>query len=511
MVTVNIDFNKADTITNEINNTTQDMSNISDSVKGISADAFASYSPGTVSLTEEFKSLVSKMVPSCDNFLSKFRASIQLYKDAYEEQKKQVEEEIVEEKVEEREEIVLEPEEEKTVEAVEQVEEKQEKVVDKGEVTIEKEDPVVEPVVEQIVEKTEEVVDKGEVPTASSNTAPLDTGPVTIILDEEKQSEIKETTKFYFNYQGNVSEVKEMSSSAMATLFEQNGAMKGSGGTYPNGHSITRGGNGWYMFEKGGHTYEYNVNTNEIIVDYTPPSKIEKNAKFNCKMFTTKDTDYNSITNTITILGGQGILEVKDARYDNDSSRTLMTGVNANKNSLIMVPYGRGYGTIGANIAPGAIASTTIGNFMVGGNTKKVTNSIVGFSLGGQATYQALASSKGLYQKAVIVNSGMQALKTGSYDNMKDVEIIIMQANNDKTFGAWAPETLRKLVKNGVPKDNINVYTNSGGMLKMANQYLSSDHVHNVTGDVKGTRTWSKHNYGIDMIKSSGILNYLSL
>ena len=127
-----------------------------------------------------------------------------------------------------------------------------------------------------------------------------------------------------------------------------------------------------------------------------------------------------------------------------------------------------------------------------------------------QATYQALASSSGLYQKAVIVNSGMQKLKTGSYENMKDVEIIIMQANNDKTFGGWAPQTLRGLVQNGIPKENISVYTNSGSMLSMANKWLDPENVHNVSADVKGTRTWSKHNYGIEMIKTSGILNYLT-
>ena len=88
MVTVNIDFNKADTITNEINNTTVDISTISTSAKGISADPFSSYSPGTVALTEEFKSSISDLVPSCDNFLSKFKASIQLYRDAYEEQQR---------------------------------------------------------------------------------------------------------------------------------------------------------------------------------------------------------------------------------------------------------------------------------------------------------------------------------------------------------------------------------------------------------------------------------------
>ena len=451
MGNVVIDFAKADAITNQINNTAQDFSTISAKASGISADAFASYSPGTVSLNESFKSGLKSAVPNFDNFLSKFKGYIKSYYDAYQEQQRETEEEIV---------------------------------------TKEKEET-----------RTEEFYSGDEIAA---------TGKVEFTISDDKASEITEKNKFYFNYQGNVSEVREMSSGDMASLFEKNGAQKAVNGTYANGHSTTRSGDGWYLFEKNGHTYEYNVNTNEIIVDYKPPSSIEPKSKFNCKFFTTGDTDYDSITNTVTILGGQGILEVKDARYDKDQSRTLMTGVNTNKNSLVIIPYGRGYGTIGANIAPGAISSTIIGDFMVGGNTKKVTNSIVGFSLGGQATYQALASSSGLYQKAVIVNSGMQKLKTGSYENMKDVEIIIMQANNDKTFGGWAPQTLRRLVQNGIPKENISVYTNSGSMLSMANKWLNPENVHNVSADVKGTRTWSKHNYGIEMIKTSGILNYLT-
>ena len=454
MITVNINFDRANAITNEITNSTQDISTISDSAKGISADAFASYSGTTVALTEDFKSSVSKLVTSCDNFLSRFKASIQEYRDAYEEQQRMVKEEL--------------------------------------------KDP-----------KTPTTT-KSETPVFNTETEVPSIGAVTFNIDEEKQSEINETIKFYFNYQGNVSEVHEMKANDMAKLFEQNGAEKAINGRYSNGHSTTRSGDGWYMFTRNGHTYEYNVNTNEIIVDYHSPSSMEPNSKFNCKMFTTSDTDYNSITNTITILGGQGILEVKDPRFDKDSARTLMSGVNANKNSLVIVPYGRGYGTVGANIAPGAISATTIGNFMVGGSNKKVTNSIVGFSLGGQATYQALASSRGIYQKAVIVNSGMQKLKTGSIENMKDVEIIIMQANNDQTFGTWAPNTLKNLVNQGVPKNNITVYTNSGGMLSTANKYLDPNHVHNVTSEVKGKRTWSKHNYGIDIIKTSGVLGYLS-
>ncbi len=454
MMNLKINFTEANNISNEIINVTADMSNISSSANGISAAPFASYSAGTVGLTEEFKSSLSKVVPNCENFSSKFQGYIKSYYEAWEEQQRKVEEEIKEGKVEDRS-------------------------------------------TDFYPEKT----------IASAGT-------VNFTISDDKMSEITEKNKFYFNYQGNVSEVKELSSGDLSTLFEKNGADRAVNGQYSNGHSTTRDGDGWYIFEKNGHTYEYNVNTNEIIVDYKTPSSIVPSAKFNCKFFTTGDTNFDDITNTITICGGQGILEVKDPRYDKDSARTLMTGVNTNKNSLVIIPYGRGYGTIGANIAPGVISSTVIGDFISGSNNKPVKNSIVGFSLGGQATYQALASSNGLYQKAVIVNSGIQMKNGhiwagGSFENMKNTEIIIMQANNDQTFGDWAPGTVKRLVKGGVPPENITVYTNSGKMLKAAQTYLPSENIHDVSGEVSG-RTWKKHNYGIDIIKTSGILNYLS-
>ena len=79
MISVEIDFAKANTITNEISNTASDISTISSSASGISADAFASYSPGTVGLNERFKSGLSNIVPNCDNFLSKFKGYINSY------------------------------------------------------------------------------------------------------------------------------------------------------------------------------------------------------------------------------------------------------------------------------------------------------------------------------------------------------------------------------------------------------------------------------------------------
>ena len=521
MVSVNIDFAKADTITNEINNTTSDMSTISSSAKGISADAFASYSPGTVGLNESFISGLSKVVPSCDNFLSKFKGYIQTYYDAYQEQLHAVEEEIKEEP---KEEVVEEPEtvfEEAKEEVV--VEEPVEEINEdhKEEVVEEAKDEVFEAPKEEVaVEPQEQIVEapkEAEHSEFYTENAIASAGNVTFTISEEKADEIAQTNKFYYQYPGNVSEVKEIKGEKLVSLFETNGAQKATGGTYPDGHTVTRGTNdGWYKFDKDGHTYEYNVNTNEIIVDYTLPCYTFKGGKdtsatFNCKFFATDDTDFNAIKNTIAVCGGQGILDHNEPVYSNDIGRTLLTGLNANKNSMIIVPYGKGYGTVASNIAPGVIASTQIGNFLSGGNNKEVTNNIIGFSLGGQAAFHATSITDGLYKKAAIFNATMVKYTKPS-EGMKKVEYYIFQASGDATFGKGAPSNLKKLIlKCGVPKENVTVFTNDSGMLSVGKKVLDEDHLINLRGtEVAKSGMWGTHVRGIEILKASGITNYFS-
>ena len=88
MAVVEINFVKADKITNEINNTVEEMVSINSSAKGISADIFASYSSRTIELNDAMKTSISNAATNCDTLLSRFSYSIKLYKDAYEESKK---------------------------------------------------------------------------------------------------------------------------------------------------------------------------------------------------------------------------------------------------------------------------------------------------------------------------------------------------------------------------------------------------------------------------------------
>lgn len=423
MAVVEINFNKADLITNEINSTVEEMVAINSSAKGISADMFASYSSRTIELNDAMKTSISNAATNCDTLLSRFSYSIKLYKDAYEESKK---------------------------------------------------------IVEGKIKESEAKPTNKEVPKEDNDAK--------FVIDELKYNEIVETTKFYYNYPGNVKEVSKLSSTQIGNLLAKNGATK-------NG-SI-------YNVNINGKNYGYNVDTGEISIN-------GQNKRFYCNFFARNDATYEDITNTITILAGQGALDGKAGPTKKGNS--LYEGVKTNKSSLVVVPYGTGYGHTTVFIHEGISAATRLGNFMVGGANRKITNSIVGYSLGGMAAYRTVAQNKGLYNKIVAVNSFMQAdmdKNGGDWSAFNNCEIIMLEAAGDK-FVDGAIGTLKRLKRNGISLDNVHVYTNDRTMINYSKKYLSDNNINDWGVHNSELKGWRTHNYGIEMIKSSGILNYLS-
>lgn len=437
MAVVEINFVKADKITNEINNTVEEMVSINSSAKGISADIFASYSSRTIELNDAMKTSISNAATNCDTLLSRFSYSIKLYKDAYEESKK-----VVEGKIK-------------------------------------------EPTGKQTIEENPKTSDN---PQIQSDLQIAEEKEVQFNIDELKYNEIVETTKFYYNYPGNVKEVSKLSSTQVGNLLVKNGATK-------NG-SI-------YNVNINGTKYGYNVDTGEISIN-------GQNKRFYCNFFARNDATYEDITNTITILAGQGALDGKAGPTKKGNS--LYEGVKTNKSSLVVVPYGTGYGHTTVFIHEGISAATRLGNFMVGGANRKITNSIVGYSLGGMAAYRTVAQNKGLYNKIVAVNSFMQAdmdKNGGDWSAFNNCEIIMLEAAGDK-FVDGAIGTLKRLKRNGISLDNVHVYTNDRTMINYSKKYLSDNNINDWGVHNSELKGWRTHNYGIEMIKSSGILNYLS-
>ena len=336
-----------------------------------------------------------------------------------------------------------------------------------------------------------------------------------ISLDESNKdkidlikSEIKETLNFYYHYQGNVKEVKEMSKKTLSTFFERNGAKR-------NGDV--------YTFTLNGKEYSYNISTYQMSVE--PDDKTKEKENMFARFYMRDDATYEDITNTITILAGQGALDSNSGPFVEGKER-LDEGVNAQKSSLIIIPYGHGDGTQGSKSSNKAAMATRIGNFMVGGTNRQITNSIVGYSLGGNAAYEALAQeeNKGLYKVCVPVNTFMDKYfgKTegDSINNMIGTKIIQLEARSDK-FRTGSRNARKKLLKGGFPVEDLVLYTNENDEYKYSEKVLGDNYIY--LGDINKKITidgksqinpnydpaWVTHFHGIEMIKTSGILTYL--
>ena len=309
-------------------------------------------------------------------------------------------------------------------------------------------------------------------------------GTETIKIDDVKASELKATIDYYFNYPNKAKDMQEVSDSKLRDLFTANGA--------------TKIGDNTYSFSIDGKNYKYNVNSNEIMVDGV------KEPELYCKFYTTADTSFSDITNTVTLLAGSG-----------EISRGFDTTAQVNSNSLVVIPYGS---QSIPNMPNKISACTRTGDFLAGGKEKTIVNTIVGYSLGGQAAYATVAANKGLYSKLAAVNSAPTTSsgntnyleKHGDYEAFKDVDIYIFEGSSDNFVNANIA-SLKRFRNNGVPMENIHVYTNDGDLLYEAKHLLPSENVYKVEKEyAKSHKGWGGHSYGYDMLKDSGIISYLS-
>ena len=324
---------------------------------------------------------------------------------------------------------------------------------------------------------------------------------------KEKASEVKETLRFYYQYEGDAKEVKQLSESKIREMFEKNGAHR-------NGDV--------YTFTLDGKEYSYNISTYQMSVE--PDNKTKKKENMFVRFYMRDDATYEDITNTITICAGQGALDTDKGPFVKGKER-LDEGVNAQKSSLIIIPYGRGDGTQGFNSSNKATMATRIGNFMVGGTNRQITNSIVGYSLGGNAAYEALAQeeNKGLYKNAVLVNTFMDkkflSMEGDSFDNMIGTKIIQFEARGD-TFRSGSRKVRKRLLDNGFPPEDLILFTNEPDEYKYSEQLLGENYVYldiNLKTKIDGKSqknpnydpAWVTHKHGINIIKTSGILTYL--
>ena len=91
------------------------------------------------------------------------------------------------------------------------------------------------------------------------------------------------------------------------------------------------------------------------------------------------------------------------------------------------------------------------------------------------------------------------------------MKIIFFEGSGDK-FTNSAAKTIDVLTGKGVSKSNFYIYTSDAKLIKNFTGYLGKDHVVPVPdGYATAPKSgWRGHSYGINMIKNSNIVNYLS-
>jgi hypothetical protein len=268
-----------------------------------------------------------------------------------------------------------------------------------------------------------------------------------------------------------------------------------------------------YTFQYGDKDYNYNVNTH-ILKYKVNESEYQVYCDFyaDSSISTSKIDDYN---NTVTILGGSS--ETK--RYIggtissiNDKAIPIDTPIS--ENSLIIVPTfildSSGKLQYAVNSNPHLVTSCTMaGDYLIGADTKDVTNSVIGYSIGGQYATSAIKSNSDLYDKCVFVNSasysdaiGNTSAETG-FEAFKNTELIFIESKNNNNWNTAVQKTINSMQNSGVSSDNIKFFTNDTSLTK----YLDKK---GISYDLIDNNKYDGHNSGYKMIRDSNIIGYLS-
>lgn len=102
-----------------------------------------------------------------------------------------------------------------------------------------------------------------------------------------------------------------------------------------------------------------------------------------------------------------------------------------------------------------------------------------------------------------------------NYNSFKNMHIIMLEGssyslNPDYIDGSIL--TLKNFVENGVPKENIEVYSPVYELCSVAKRIIGEEGVHNIGKDatIMGTGNWYDHSRGMNIVRDGGLINYLS-
>ena len=270
-----------------------------------------------------------------------------------------------------------------------------------------------------------------------------------------------------------------------------------------------------YTFSCNGQEYTYNVDTH--ILRYRIN---DTNFRVYCDFYADSSIsgdNIGSFDNTVTILGGSS--ETK--RFEGEATRvvgenTIPLGTtNISSNSLVVIPTflldssGRLEHAINSN--PHLVTSCTLaGDYLItGGTNKGVSNSVIGYSIGGQYLTSAIKSNSSLYDKCVFVNSAAYSDAIDStnaevgFEVFKNTEVIFIESRNNNNWNTAVKKTINSMQSCGVSSDNIKFYTNDTSLVNFAEK-------RGIAYDLIDHEKYNGHSCGYKMIGDSNILSYLS-
>lgn len=309
------------------------------------------------------------------------------------------------------------------------------------------------------------------------------------MFSDSLHNELRATVDFIFAYPRASVNMKRISDSKLSDLLTKNGAKN-------VGSNI-------YELNIDGKTYRYNVSTHEITI---PSGNGSKEGRLYCTFMAQDGVDFNTITSTLTLLAGSG------ERNDPTKEAAFGSGkLGANSSAILAIPYLSGSTYEHPYKIGGA---TRIADFMIGGKSRNnITNSIVGYSLGGMGAYATVSANKGLYQNMAIVNGGPKNVeKFGSYGNFKNVNIYMFEGSGDN-FVDSNISFIKIMKSKGYNTNNIHVYTTDSRLYQYANKYGAyCEDIKKMSAFAKDRnhKGWSGHSHGYRMLEDSGIYSYLS-
>lgn len=218
-----------------------------------------------------------------------------------------------------------------------------------------------------------------------------------------------------------------------------------------------------------GNTYNFDYNGMKCTFNYDTGRISINGESAKCDFYKSANTQLGNIKSVTAVIGGTG--EVDSGEIPRLNGNTTICD-----DALVLDIYD--YSDKNKNISKSndiIAASTIVGDFISNSNDpKKVYNSVIGFSQGGQAASRAISSHKGLYQFYSPVNSNacwsgdvnndlILRANSNGYQSFNDpsLDIVIARSKNDtEKFKVTQETQIERIIAAGRDPKSIVYLTN---------------------------------------------------